>query len=129
MPGDNFASMKWLSALFLFPIAAAACDYPDEGTMPLHRAVTKVKLLPETEAWASQWLKKGTVVQYALLLDHEWHKDGRRYWTVDARAEGETWRRFYVTPDGRRVLNADGRPATPAPRKATTSGEATAGAR
>ena len=97
--------------------------------MPLHRAVTKVKLLPETEAWASQWLKKGTVVQYALMLDRDWHKDGRCYWTVDARAEGETWRRFYVTPDGRRLLKADGRPATQAPRKAITSGEATAGAR
>ena len=79
--------------------------------MPLHRAVTKVKLLPDTEAWAAQWLEKGTVVQYALMLDHEWHKDGRCYWTVDARAEGKTWRRFYVTPDGRQLLNAEGQPA------------------
>ena len=124
VPGDNFASMKWFCLLLLFPLAAAACDYPDEGTMPLHRAVTKVKLLPETEAWAAQWLKKGTVVQYALMLDREWHRGGRCYWTVDARAEGETWRRFYVTPDGRGLVIADEPPAGRAPRKAIGSAEA-----
>ena len=74
--------------------------------MPLHRAVTKVKLLPETEAWAAELLKHGTIVQYALLLDHEWHAGGSCYWTVEARAEGRTWRRFYVSPDGQRLLNA-----------------------
>ena len=98
--------------MFFFPVAAAACDYPDEGTMPLHRAVTKVKLLPETEAWATTQLKNGIVVQYALLLDREWRKDGRCYWTIDARAEGQTWRRFYVSPDGRRFLDAEGKPLT-----------------
>lgn len=80
--------------------------------MPLHRAITKVKLLPQTEAWATEWLRKGTVVQYALMLDHEWRAGGRCYWTVDARADGRTWRRFYVTPDGRRLLDADGKPVT-----------------
>jgi hypothetical protein len=120
--------IRWLLALLLFPLSSAACDYPDEGTMPLHRAVTKVKLLPETEAWALEQLKSGIVVQYALMLDHEWRQGRRCYWTVDARAEGQTWRRFYVTPDGRRLLTDDGRPAGRARRKATASGEATAGA-
>ena len=99
-------------ALLLFPLAAAACDYPDQGTMPLHRAVTRVKLLPETEAWAAAAHKAGAVVQYALSLDREWRRAGRCYWTVEARAEGSTWRRFYVSPDGRSVLGEDGRPAT-----------------
>lgn len=98
-----------LLPLLLFPLAAAACDYPDEGTMPLHRAITRVKLLPETEAWAAAAHKSGTVVQYALSLDRDWRKDGRCYWTVEARAEGATWRRFYVSPDGRSVLHDDGR--------------------
>ena len=115
--------------LLLFPLSAAACDYPDEGTMPLHRAVTKVKLLPETEAWAAALHNEGTVVQYALMLDREWRKDGRCYWTVDARAEGKTWRRFYVTPDGSRLLSAGGRPPARERRKAKASAEATAGAR
>jgi hypothetical protein len=130
-PGDNLASMviRSLVALLMFPLAALACDYPDEGNMPLRRAVTKVKLLPETEAWAAAVHKAGAVVQYALLLDREWHKGGRCYWTLEARAEGSTWRRFYVSPDGKSVLSASGRPEAAARRKATTSGEARAGAR
>jgi len=101
--------VRWLLALLFFPLVASACDYPDEGTMPLHRAVTRVKLLPETEAWAAALRKNGTVVEYALLLDSERRQDGACYWTVDARAAGQTWRRFYVTPDGRRLLDANGR--------------------
>ena len=48
---------------------ALACDYPDEGNMPLRRAVAKVRYLPETEAWAAEMHKAGTAVQYALRLD------------------------------------------------------------
>ena len=95
----------------VFPLAAAACDYPDEGTMPLHRAVTRVKLRPEAEAWAKGWLAQKVVVQYALLLDQSQIVAGRCYWTVEARAAGRVWRRYYVTPDGRRVLSETaGRP-------------------
>ena len=115
--------------MLVFPLAAIACDYPDEGNLPLRRAVTKVKLLPETEAWAAAAHKTGAVVQYALSLDREWHRGGRCYWTVEARAEGSTWRRFYVSPDGKRVLSESGRSEAAARRKATTSGEARAGAR
>jgi hypothetical protein len=93
--------------------------------MPLRRAVTRIKLLPQTEAWAKTQHEAGVVVQYALSLDREWHRDGRCYWTVEARAQGETWRRFYVAPDGRTVLSEDGRPAAGAPHKATTSPAAT----
>ena len=130
-PGDNLASMeiRWLLVLLLFPLSAAACDYPDEGTMPLHRAVTKVKLLPQTEAWAAELHKSGTVVQYALMLDHEWRRDGGCYWTVDARAEGRTWRRFYVSPNGKSILNESGQPLAATQRKATGSAEAKAARR
>ena len=101
--------------MFFFPLPllvserAAACDYPDEGTMPLHRAITRVKLLPETETWAAAAHKAGTAVQYALSLDQEVKRNGRCYWTVEARAAGTTWRRFYVSPDGRSLLTDDGR--------------------
>ena len=121
--------IRSLVVLLAFPLAALACDYPDEGNMPLHRAVTKVKLLPETEAWATALHRTGEVVQYALSLDREWRRGGRCYWTVEARAEGNTWRRFYVSPDGKRVLSESGRPEAGARRKATASGEARAGAR
>jgi|GraSoiStandDraft_24_1057298.scaffolds.fasta_scaffold602075_1 hypothetical protein len=107
--GDNFASMLVMRLILLvlvLPSVAAACDYPDEGTMPLHRAVTKVKLRPEAEAWAKDWLRREVVVQYALLLDESRTIGGRCYWTVEARAAGSVWRRYYVTPDGRKVLSA-----------------------
>ena len=90
--------------LLLFCGAALACDYPDEGNMPLRRAVSKVKYLPETEAWASAMHKTGAVVQYALLLDQPRLEKGRCYWPVEVRAEGRLWRRFYVTPDGKDLL-------------------------
>jgi hypothetical protein len=98
--------------LFVFlagmPLAAAACDYPDEGTMPLHRAITRVKLLPQTEAWSAGMLARKVVVQYALRLDETVRVKGRCYWTVEARAGGTTWRRFLVSPDGRSVLGETG---------------------
>jgi hypothetical protein len=97
--------MRLILLLLVMPGAAAACDYPDEGTMPLHRAVTKVKLRPEAEAWAKEWLAQKVVVQYALLLDESRTIGGRCYWTVEARAAGSLWRRYYVTPDGRRLVS------------------------
>ena len=97
--------------------------------MPLHRAVTKVKLLPQTEAWAAEVRKSGTVVQYALMLDHEWRTGGRCYWTVEVRAEGKTWRRFYVSPNGNSVLSESGQPIAAGPRKAKGSAAAKAAAR
>jgi hypothetical protein len=87
-------------ALAAVSLPAAACAYPDEGNMPLRRAVSRVKYLPETEAWAAAMHKAGRVVHYALLLERERHRNGRCYWTVEARAQGMTWRRFYITPDG-----------------------------
>ena len=93
--------------------------------MPLRRAVTKVKMLPEIEAWAGQVHKTGAVVQYALLLEATIRQAGRCYWTVEALAEGQLWRRFYVTPDGKRVLDEGRKPAA-APRGARRSAAATA---
>ncbi|OGA61621.1 MAG: hypothetical protein A3G81_07240 [Betaproteobacteria bacterium RIFCSPLOWO2_12_FULL_65_14] len=90
--------------LFLVSGGVLACNYPEEGNMPLRRAVGKVKFLPETEAWASRVHKTGAVVQYALLLDQPKRDKGRCYWPVEVRAEGKLWRRFYVSPDGKTLL-------------------------
>src|SRR5262245_37587927 len=104
--GGSFPDMgrdviKLLAAALISGDCAAACVYPDEGTMPLHRAITRVKLLPETEAWA----RTKRNVQYALLLESTRKLQGRCYWTVEARADGSLWRRFFVTPDGKRMLS------------------------
>jgi hypothetical protein len=107
-----------LAALLVSPPAAAACDYPDEGTMPLHRAVTKVKLRPEVEAWAAQRVRERLQVQYGLLLDETHWLGGRCYWTVEVRAAGRLWRRYYVTPDGRRVVSEAARETRNRPRAA-----------
>jgi hypothetical protein len=112
-------------ALFWCVGAAQACAYPDLGNLPLRRAVTKVKLLPQTEAWADEAHKNGVVVQYALLLEATIQQAGRCYWTVEAIAEGKLWRRFYVTPDGKRVLDEARKPAA-APQAARRSAAATA---
>lgn len=85
-------------------LPACACQYPDEGNMPLRRAVTRIQVLPETEAWASAVHKTGAVVHYAVLLDQPVRVSGRCYWPVEARAEGKLWRRFLVSPDGKRLL-------------------------
>ena len=92
--------------LLLLCLPALACEYPDQGNLPLRRAVSRVKYLPETEAWARSMHQAGAVVQYALLLDAPLQRGGRCYWPVEVRAEGRLWRRFYVTPDGRWLLPA-----------------------
>jgi hypothetical protein len=105
--GDGMRNWRRLIrslVLLSFCGAALACEYPDEGNLPLRRAVGKVKYLPETEAWASRMHKTGAVVQYALLLDRPKVEKGRCYWPVEVRAEGKLWRRFYVSPDGKALL-------------------------
>jgi hypothetical protein len=93
--------------ILVFCAPALACDYPDEGNMPLRRAVSKVRHLPETEAWAKQAQAAGAIVHYALLLDRPKTQDGRCYWPVEVRAGEALWRRFYVTPDGKRLISGE----------------------
>jgi hypothetical protein len=100
-------------ALFLVCAPALACNYPDEGNMPLRRAVAKVKYLPETESWAQSMHEAGAVVHYALHLDQPRLENGRCWWPVEVRAGGVLWRRFYVTPDAKALR---GETAGPPPR-------------
>jgi len=110
--GDNFASDMGADVIkpagfliLLFCAPALACDYPDEGNMPLRRAVSKVRYLPETEAWAKQAQAAGAVVHYAVLLDRPTTRHGRCYWPVEVRTGETLWRRFYVTPDGKHLIS------------------------
>jgi hypothetical protein len=99
---------RLLAIVWLVAVApAVACPYPDQGTMPLRRAVTRVELLPETDAWARDMRKSGVVVQYAVLLEETLEQAGRCYWTVEVRADGKLWRRFFVSPDGKGVLRKE----------------------
>lgn len=113
--GDNFASMSPLYGVLplLASSALLACEPPDQGNLPLRRAVTKVRTLPEVETWAKAAHDAGAVVQYALRLDQP-VRDGRQcYWPVDVNAEGKTWRRFYVTPDGQSLRTDAPGPGSP----------------
>jgi hypothetical protein len=78
-----------------------ACDVPDEGgNTPWRRAVSKVRYLPEIEAWAQSAARDGAIVQYVVSLDAPRYTAGRCWWPVEVRAGGKLWKRFLVTPDG-----------------------------
>ncbi len=75
--------------------------------MPLRRAVTKVQLLSEVDAWAEAMRRNRVAVQYLVRLDDPVHERGRCYWPVEVRADGKLWRRFLVSPDGKSVRQHD----------------------
>jgi len=89
------------AVLALGTLPAFACDVPDEGgNTPWRRAVSKVRYLPEIEAWAQAVSREGATVQYVVSLDAPRHVAGRCWWPVEVRAGGKLWKRFLVTPDG-----------------------------
>jgi hypothetical protein len=101
------------AALPGFAGAGASCDYPDEGGMPLRRAVTRVEMLPEVHAWSVEMIHAGVKPQYVVLLDQPERIAGRGgaftcYWPVEVRGDGKLWKRFLVSPDGKKVLPKPG---------------------
>ena len=80
-----------------------ACDYPEQGNTPLRRAITRVEMLPEVHEWHVSMVQKGLKPQYALRLDQPVREAGKCYWPVEVRVDGELWRRYLVTPDGKNV--------------------------
>jgi hypothetical protein len=98
-----------LAALLLASSGALACEVPDEGNLPLRRAVARVQMLPEAQEWADEVRSAGAIARYALLLERTVRVKGRCYWTVELSADGKLWRRFYVSPDGKRALAEGGR--------------------
>ena len=84
-----------------------ACEFPDEGGMPLRRAVTRVQMLSEVDSWAEEMRRNGAHVQYLLRLDEPVYQAGRCYWPLEVRAEGKLWRRYLVSPDGKSIRPHD----------------------
>jgi hypothetical protein len=81
---------------------ALACQVPDEGgNTPWRRAVARIRYLPEIDAWAQRMARERATVKYVLSLDQPTYVAGRCWWLVEIRAEGRTWKRFLVTPDGK----------------------------
>ena len=96
--------MHLIGALaFCIPLSVLACPYPDEGNMPLRRALTRVQMLPETVLWERERREAGELVQYELSLEETLLRDRKCYWTVRAISNGSVWKRFYVTPDGKNL--------------------------
>jgi len=86
-------------------LPALACEYPDEGGMPLRRAVTRIELLPEVDAWARAAQKNGVKPQYVVRLDEPVRRAGTCYWPVEVRGDGKLWRSYLISPDGKKVLS------------------------
>ncbi|MGH8721777.1 MAG: hypothetical protein ACREU4_07320 [Burkholderiales bacterium] len=91
-------------AALLAAFAAQACEVPGDGTS-LRRALLKVKYLAETEAWELA-ARRTANVQYVLSLDDPRELDGRCYWPIAARSNGELWNTFFATPGGEHILVA-----------------------
>jgi hypothetical protein len=96
-----------MGCLALAALPGFACEYPDQGNMPLRRAVTRVEMLPEVHAWAGEMIRSGAKPQYVVRLDEPQRKSGLCFWTVEVYAEGKLWRTFLVSPDGRFVRPDD----------------------
>jgi len=106
-PGVNFAVMspKVIGCLLAaLALPALACEMPDEGNMPMRRAVTRVQMLKEVDAWAEHMRRSQVLVEYLVRLDAPVQRAGRCYWPVEVSAEGKLWRRYLVSPDGKRVI-------------------------
>jgi len=109
-PGANFAVMspKVIGCLLAaLALPALACEMPDEGNMPMRRAVTRVQMLKEVDAWAEHMRRTRASVEYLVRLDAPVHRAGKCYWPVEVLADGKLWRRFLVTPDGKSVLSPE----------------------
>jgi hypothetical protein len=83
--------------------AAAQCEYPNEGNMPLRRAVTRIEMLPEVHEWHRAMVEKGSKPQYVVRLDQPVRAAGRCYWPVEVHGDGKLWRRYLVSPDGKSI--------------------------
>lgn len=114
--GDNFPAMVDVIKvlLLLLPCSAAACVFPDEGNLPLRRAVARVETHPAVDDWIREMRRQGVVTQVAVMVAESAYRRGRCYWPVEVRAGGALWRRYLVTPDGKRLIDEG------APRKAAS---------
>ena len=92
-----------MSCLLVFAHGGFACEFPDQGNMPLRRAVTRVEMRPEVHEWHRTMVEQGLKPQYAVRLDEPVREAGKCFWTVEVSVQGKLWRRYLVTPDGKTV--------------------------
>lgn len=112
-----FAALVALGALgTLAASPAGACDVPADEDLALRRALAQVQMLPQTREWDTQRRDAGELVQYELSLVDTYREGGKCHWTVLLRSNGKPWKRFYVSPDGRSIRDASGKPVRPARR-------------
>lgn len=99
----------WLAAAAALVLAppAPACEFNEDDWNALRRMVVRVKIRPETEAWAERKAWERVQVKYLLSLDEPVRRDGRCWWPVEVSAGGEPWKRFLVRPDDSAVLEDD----------------------
>ena len=99
----------WLAAAVAAALAspASACEFSEDDWHALRRMVVRVKIRPETEAWAERRTGEGAQVRYLLSLDQPVRREGRCWWPVEVSAGGELWKRFLVRPDDSQVLEDD----------------------
>jgi hypothetical protein len=86
---------------------ALSCEMPDEGGMPLRRAVGRIENLSEVSEWAREMIRTGVKTQYVVRLDEPVHRSGRCYWPVEVRGDGKLWRRYLISPDGKSIRPHD----------------------
>jgi hypothetical protein len=99
----------WVATVLALTLAspASACEFTEDDWPALRRMVVRVKIRPETEAWAEHRTREGAQVQYLLSLDQPVRRDGRCWWPVEVRADGKLWKRFLVRPDDSQLLEDD----------------------
>jgi hypothetical protein len=86
---------------------ALACEMPDEGGMPLRRAVGRIEMLSEVADWARAMHRAGVKAQYVVRLDEPVRRSGKCYWPVEVRGDGRLWRRYLISPDGKSIRPHD----------------------
>jgi hypothetical protein len=96
----------WLAAPAALAIAspAVACEIAGDDWHAVRRMVVRVKILPETEAWAERRTREGAQVKYLLSLDQPVRRKQRCWWPVEVSADGELWKRFLVRRDSSEVV-------------------------
>ena len=60
--------------------------------MPLRRAVTKVQMLSDVDAWAEAMRRNKVSVQYLVRLDEPVRDRDHCSWPVEVRGDGTLWR-------------------------------------
>jgi hypothetical protein len=99
----NALQLALAASILGYSLSGWSCEFPNEGNMPLRRAVTRIEMLPEVHEWHRAMVEKGSKPQYVVRLDQPVRAAGRCYWPVEVHGDGKLWRRYLVSPDGKSI--------------------------